>query len=307
MFGRRRREDAGDRPGRGRGTGRDEQELAGPGDEPELDENPDFDDELAAADDPDWAGEDQDEQLGRAAARRGEDLGDPSTWTRLRDNRAGAVLQADDGSGPWDSAASYPECERLDFGSLLVPVREGFDIQVNLDEEAGIWVAVVAGDSGLQLQAFAAPKTSGLWDEVRRELEQTVADSGGQAAAADGPFGPEVKAVVSQPGEDGRPQPPQALRFLGADGPRWFLRGMISGPAASRPELAQPFEEIFGDVVVVRGEHPEPPRKALDIQLPEEARQAIEEQFAAAEGMPTDAQGMPVNPFERGPEITEIH
>ena len=62
-------------------------------------------------------------------------------------------------AGPWDAAAGYPEGERMDFGSLLVPVREGFDIQVNLDEEAGIWIAVVHGDSALQLQAFAAPKT----------------------------------------------------------------------------------------------------------------------------------------------------
>jgi hypothetical protein len=317
VFGRRRREDAGSRPGRGRGTGRDQQGPGGPGDEPQLAGDPefsdddelddaDFDDELAAGDDPDQA----DPRAGEERApARGEDLGDPSTWTRLRDRRAAAAAAPGSAAagGPWDSAASYPDAERLDFGSLLVPVREGFDIQVNLDEEAGIWVAVVAGDSGLQLQAFAAPKTSGLWDEVRQELAETVADSGGQAGDADGPFGPEVRAVVSQPGEDGRPQPPQALRFLGADGPRWFLRGMISGPAASQAELAAPFEEIFGDVVVVRGDHPEPPRKALDIQLPEEARQAIEEQFAAAEGMPTDAQGMPVNPFERGPEITEIH
>lgn len=315
MLRRRRREDAGSRPGRGRGTGRDEQELASAGDGPELADDPESGagpesgGELAAGGDQDWAGQEDDAGLAQAAVQRGDDLGDPSTWTRLRDSRATAAAAPGPaaGTGPWDSASDYPERERLDFGSLLVPVREGFDIQVNLDEEAGIWVAVVAGDSGLQLQAFAAPKTSGLWAEVRRELAQTVADSGGQAADADGPFGPEVLAVVSQPGEDGTPQPPQPLRFLGADGPRWFLRGMISGPAASDAELAGPFEEIFGDVVVVRGDHPEPPRKALDIQLPEEARQAIEEQYAAAQGMPTDARGMPVNPFERGPEITEIH
>jgi hypothetical protein len=303
VFGRRRREDAGR-------SGRDPAELdepdfaadeddagAGPdlGDEPEFDESAEFDDELAAAEDEPAAG--------RAAARRGEDLGDPSTWTRLRDPASSARAAGPRPGaqrGPWDAAGDFPECERMDFGSLQVPVREGFDIQVNLDEEAGVWVAVVAGESGLQLQAFAAPKTSGLWEEVRQELADTVAGSGGRAAASDGPFGPELLALVSEPGEDGTPQPPQPpqpLRFIGADGPRWFLRGLITGPAARDPELARPLEEIFGNVVVVRGEHPEPPRKALDIQLPEEARQAIEEQFAG--------QGMP-NPFERGPEITEI-
>jgi hypothetical protein len=63
--------------------------------------------------------------------------------------------------------------------------------------------------------------------------------------------------------------------------------------------------------VVVRGDHAEPPRKALDIQLPDEARQAIEQQMEAEQaeqagpGMPVNQQGVPVNPFERGPEITE--
>ncbi len=65
--------------------------------------------------------------------------------------------------------------------------------------------------------------------------------------------------------------PPQPLRFMGADGPRWFLRGLISGPAATDAELARPFEDIFADVVVVRGEHAEPQRKPLDIRLPDEA------------------------------------
>jgi hypothetical protein len=302
VFGRRRRQDA-DRSGRGRAAELDEPDFAAAddagaepdlGEEPEFDESPEFDDELAAAEDEPAAA--------RAAARRGDDRGDPSTWTRLRDPASSASARAAGPrpgayGGPWDAAGDVPECERLDFGSLQVPVREGFDIQVNLDEEAGVWVAVVAGDSGLQLQAFAAPKTSGLWEEVRQELVETVAGAGGRAASSDGPFGPEVLALLSEPGEDGTPQPPQPMRFIGADGPRWFLRGLITGPAARDPELARPLEEIFGDVVVVRGEHPEPPRKALDIQLPEEARQAIEEQFAD--------QGMP-NPFERGPEITEI-
>ena len=97
-------------------------------------------------------------------------------------------------------------------------------------------------------------------------------------------------------GADGR-VPPQPLRFLGVDGPRWFLRGLISGPAATDRRLGQPFEEIFADVVVVRGDHAEPPRKPLDIQLPDEARQVLEDQL--------EQEPDPLSPFERGPEITE--
>ena len=50
--------------------------------------------------------------------------------------------------------------------------------------------------------------------------------------------------------------------------------------------------------MVVRGEHAEPPRKPLEIRLPDEARQVLEGQLAAQD---PDS----FNPFERGPEITE--
>jgi len=217
------------------------------------------------------------------------------------DGQAGDPAAADLAGrpGPWDGAGRFPAGERMDFGSLQVPVREGLEVQINMAEDQGVWIAVLRGDNSLQLQAFAAPKTSGLWDEVRQEIAAEVAKSGGDSEEADGPFGPELHARVhaGEPGR-GRTQK-QPVRFLGVDGPRWFLRGVISGPAARHPELARQFEEVFADVVVVRGEHPAPPRDLLEIRLPEEARAALEEQMAA-EGIQD-----PPNPFERGPEITE--
>jgi hypothetical protein len=206
-----------------------------------------------------------------------------------------------DGSGPWDGADGYPERERLDFGSLLVPAREGLDVQINIAEDQGVWIAIVRGKSELQLQAFAAPKTSGLWDEVRQEIAEEVLRSGGSSQEAVGPFGAELHAriVRADPEPGGRRQLEQ-VRFLGVDGPRWFLRGLISGPAAQHPEMARPFEELFADVVVVRGEHPAPPRELLEVRLPEDAQRALEEQMAAAQEDPDYP-----NPFERGPEITE--
>ena len=156
---------------------------------------------------------------------------------------------------------------------------------------------MVRGDSGLQLQAFAAPKTSGLWDEVRHEIAEEIVKSGGESREE--PRGRSAPSCTpgSAPTSPGSAAQTQPVRFLGVDGPRWFLRGVISGPAARRPELARPFEEVFEDVVVIRGDHPVPPRDLLEIRLPDEARQALEEQMAA--------QQEPPDPFERGPEITE--
>ena len=225
------------------------------------------------------------------------DLGDPETWTRLRDSQAvtPAMIRS---AGPWDGAGEYPDSERIDFGSLLVPVRDGYDVQVFVSEEEGISIAVVHDDSGLQLQPFAAPRSAGLWHEVMPEIAEEVAKAGGQSTEQDGPFGPELVATVVPQGADFHDVPPQPLRFMGADGPRWFLRGLISGPAATDSQLALPFEEIFADVVVVRGDHAEPPRKPLEIRLPDEARQVLESQLASQDPNL-------LNPFERGPEITE--
>lgn len=226
------------------------------------------------------------------------DLGDPATWTRLRDSQviSPAMVRS---AGPWDGAGEYPDRERIDFGSLLVPVRDGYDVQVFVSEEEGISIAVVHGDSGLQLQPFAAPRSAGLWHEVMPEIAEEVGKAGGESSEQDGPFGPELLATVIPQGPDFQDVPPQPLRFMGADGPRWFLRGLISGPAAVDPKLAEPFEEIFADVVVVRGEHAEPPRKPLEVRLPDEARQVLEGQLASQDPNL-------LNPFERGPEITEI-
>ncbi len=202
-------------------------------------------------------------------------------------------------AGPWDADQDVPGQERIDFGSLLVPTGEGIEVQVSLVENQPAWVTVMHGDSGLQLQAFAAPKSGGLWDEVRTEIADEIVKSGGECRAEEGPFGTELHARVrtEEPGQRTQTQP---VRFLGVDGPRWFLRGVISGPAARCAELARPLEEVFASVVVVRGERPVPPRDLLEIRLPDEALQALGQQ------PPEPEEGRwPLNPFERGPEITE--
>jgi hypothetical protein len=213
---------------------------------------------------------------------------------------AGSPLDVD---GPWDSQDEFPLFDRVDFGSLQVPVSEGLEIQLNLAEDQGPLITVLRGESSLQLQAFAAPKSGGLWDDVRHEIAAAVAEAGGASDEAEGRFGAELRArvAVTEAGPGGRPGSLQPIRFLGVDGPRWFLRGVITGPAAHHRSAAEPLEDLFAGIVVVRGDHPAPPRDLLEIRLPEQARQAMEEQLAAeAEG----EQSFP-NPFERGPEITE--
>lgn len=200
-------------------------------------------------------------------------------------------------TGPWDAADDYPEAERVDLGGLRLPVGPGFEIQLSMAGDQVDGVIVLVEESALQVNAFAAPKHSGIWDEVRAELAREVVAAGGSAEDRDGPFGPEIAAEVPVQSQ-GQPQGRQPVRYLGVDGPRWFLRAVISGRAAVDPEAARTLEDVVRGIVVVRGDEPMPPKEAIQLRLPAEARQAMEEQQASRQ--------QEFRPFERGPEISEI-
>jgi hypothetical protein len=249
----------------------------------------------------------------RPAEAPGPDLADDL------DQSAAAADAPQFGGGPWDAADSYPELPRVDLGSLLVPATPEYEVQIVFAEQQGAWVNVRHGDSQLQLQAFAAPRRAGIWPDVRMEIVAEITSAGGQSQEQEGPFGPELLAQVpAQPGTPGAGLIP--VRFIGVDGPRWFLRALINGPGAVEPAAAAPLEALIREVVVVRGDHPMPPKDLLELRLPAEAAQALaEQQAAAAQGQPPGGAGqggagqggagqgggMPFNPFERGPEMTE--
>ena len=70
-------------------------------------------------------------------------------------------------------------------------------------------------------------------------------------------------------------------RFIGVDGPRWFLRGVLGGEAAMDRDAAAGLEALFRQIVVVRGENPMPPRDLLQLRLPKDSTPA-----AAPQGAP---------------------
>jgi hypothetical protein len=234
------------------------------------------------------------------------------------------------GGGPWDSEDSFPEMQRLDFGSMRVPIAPGLGFQVNfeatqVDEEGNpldgrpVAVLVQYEESAMQLQVFAAPKRSGIWDDVRRETAKDIEEEAqGQTQEGEGPFGPELLAmipaalteeVLAEMPQEVREQipqefvdqgwAPQIIRFLGVDGPRWFLQAVVQGAAIEDEEQWQVLEDVLRGVVVVRGDAPMPPRDLLELQIPKEFSEAGEngEEQGGEETF---------NPFERGPEITEV-
>ncbi|GAB3668779.1 DUF3710 domain-containing protein [Actinocorallia lasiicapitis] len=233
-------------------------------------------------------------------------------------------------SGPWDAATDeFPELERIDFGSIQVPIGPGIEVQVNLeaaevDAEGNpvngriVAVTVVTGESAMQLQAFAAPKRAGIWDEIRKETAQEITENAqGQTQEAEGPFGTELHALIPAPltpevleqmPPEMREQIPaeiieqgfawQPAKFIGVDGSRWFLRAVVTGAAVEDEEQWQVLEDVFSQIVVDRGDHPMPPRELLEFKLPEGAQQAME-----AEDDDSDEE---FDPYTRGPEISEV-
>jgi Protein of unknown function (DUF3710) len=213
------------------------------------------------------------------------------------------------GGGPWDASEAFPAMERVDLGSIQVPVLPGLDIQLVFAEQHGAWVTVRLETSEMQLQAFAAPKSSGIWDDVRAEIAAEISATGGVSEEHEGALGTELLARV--PNEPGKPESGlRQVRFAGVDGRRWFLRALFTGPAAGDPAAAAPLEALMREVVVVRGDSPMPPRDLLELRLPADAAQALEEQARAAQEQQQEGEGgrfntPPDNPFERGPEMTE--
>lgn len=205
--------------------------------------------------------------------------------------------------GPWDATEAFPERDRVDLGSLWVPVGPDFEIQLVMHEQNGAWVTARHGESELQLQAFAASRSGSLWDDVRAEISAEVQAAGGSTQELDSPFG--IALLAQVPAEPGQPESGmRTVRFVGADGPRWFLRGLFGGPAADGVD-AEVLEDVFRNVVVSRGEHPVPPRDLLQLRLPPDAQQALEAQAAAAAEQEQSRFTPDLNPFDRGPEFTE--
>lgn len=216
--------------------------------------------------------------------------------------------------GPYDRD-QVPELQgRLDLGSLWLTAAPGMQVRLDMDPQSGEITSVTAmlGRSSIQLQAFAAPRSEGIWAEIREEIAQSVTSQGGTAEEADGPHGVELLTRIPARAPDGRTVHQQA-RFIGVDGPRWFLRGVVTGPAALDAAQLSPLLFVFDTAVVVRGTEARAPRELLPLQLPQEMLEpgdaAAEQEAGAEHDEPADQAGPDIEdfrPFERGPEITEI-
>ena len=206
--------------------------------------------------------------------------------------------EVDRSKGPFDRTEVDDLEGRVDFGSIaIVPIAE-MELRLDVDESGQeiTGLTAIVGESACQMQVFAAPKSSGVWDGIRGEIHDNLLSTGGTAKEMVGALGYELHVRMPATGPDGRTTH-SAATFVGVDGPRWFLRAVLPGKAAMEDEAAEQMLEFIRGVVVTRGGEPRAPRELLPLRLPENT-EPVREYDEAGEELP--------NPFDRGPEITEI-
>jgi hypothetical protein len=212
----------------------------------------------------------------------------------------------DDLDGPFDiddfDDPSTAEGGRLNLGSVLIPMPEAGQVQVELTEmgvPSAVWV--VTPNGRFTIAAYAAPKTAGLWREVAAELAESLRKDVPKVGIEDGPWGREVVGVAQS--EQG--QPHGVVRFIGVDGYRWMIRCVVNGPQDKIEALAAEARNALADTVVRRGETPLPVRTPLPVQLPdpmaEQLRAAAEQasQQQAQQAQQPQQQPPPAEPVAR--------
>ena len=221
-----------------------------------------------------------------------------------------------DKHGPWDvEDENVPDYdEYLDMGSYYLPFLKGIELRVkaNRATQQVLGTTIIYGSSSVEIEAFAAPKTLGLWDDVRADLIEANKD----AKEVEGVFGTELALPVTVKG--GRKV---LTRIVGVDGPRWMLRGIFSGKAATDPEgeEAKALNQFFADIVVERGDDPLAPRDLIPMHPPVAPAERKAAKAAAEEAeQKTEIPGKPKGPFDsdqqvevkttlsRGPMFSEV-
>ncbi|WOP18077.1 DUF3710 domain-containing protein [Raineyella sp. LH-20] len=179
---------------------------------------------------------------------------------------------------------------RMDLGAMVITPIDGMEVRFQVEQSSARATAVLLlhGESAMELSVYAAPRSGGLWADVRQEVAQLARQQGGTAELAEGPFGVEVRRMMPVATPDGQ-QGLQPTRMLMIEGPRWALRAVVYGRAAidyADEAVTAELREVLRDTVVRRGDLPMPPGSIMALTLPPE----LDEQIRSATQAETPAQ-----------------
>ena len=178
--------------------------------------------------------------------------------------------------GPWDSndpdRSEPPQgWTAIDLGALIVHIPNDVELRMEVREEdnAVLGIEIEGKDLVMQLMAYAGPRSSDMWDEVRGEIAESIAAEGGTFSDRQCGARTHLIAVL----KDGSKS--VNARFIGYDGPRWFVRAVISGARAHDDSAIGGLQEIVNNVVVIRDDLARPMQEPLDLSLPSGPAQVL--------------------------------
>ena len=86
-------------------------------------------------------------------------------------------------TGPFDSSEVSAVQPFIDLGAIKITPRSGLQLRLDIEEATKRLVAATLEIDGsvLQVQVFAAPRSAGLWNEIRAQVADQVSKQGGSA------------------------------------------------------------------------------------------------------------------------------
>jgi Protein of unknown function (DUF3710) len=230
------------------------------------------------------SGKDDNDDGAQTSAEPSDERVEPEGSDEVADEELEGPFDIDDFDDP-----AVAEQARLDLGSVLIPMPEGGQLQVELTEggvPSAVWV--ITPNGRFTIAAYAAPKTAGLWREVAGELADSLRKDSAKVVIRDGPWGREVIGTASG-----------VVHFIGVDGYRWMIRCVVNGPHETIDGLIEEARAALADTVVRRGDTPLPVRTPLPVQLPEPMAAQLREAAAQQAAQQADAQQPPNEPAAR--------
>lgn len=181
--------------------------------------------------------------------------------------------------GPFDISEvdlDADDVKRVDLGALVITPKAGMELRLQVAQDSGSVVAamVLLGQSALELAVFAAPRSGGLWAEIRDDVVEATTAQGGTTTLAEGPFGTELRRLVpvrTPNGEEGY----QPSRTWAVEGDRWLLRGVVYGQAALVEGLGDPtpdLHDVFASTVVRRGDQAMAAGDVITMTVPDDIK-----------------------------------
>ncbi|MFC7580322.1 DUF3710 domain-containing protein [Schaalia naturae] len=174
--------------------------------------------------------------------------------------------------GPRDIAEIDTTSGYVDMGSLLIPAIPGMQLRTQLakDGRTVLRALLVLGASGIQVSLAAAPKSGGVWDELRAQIRSGMESDGAHVEDVHTRYGDELLADLLVTLPDGS-RATSRMRVIGREGPRWFARLDILGPAAQSLEAGGALEKVIDRLVVARDDAPRARLDLLPLHVPEGA------------------------------------